>query len=430
MRVKNAPKASNTGVVLFVIATLLFFMAYIHRVIPTVIAPDLLKDFSVSASVLGFMMSGYFYGYAFSQPVIGVLADRIGPRKVLAIFAVIATLGILVAAFSTSPAWMFTGRLLIGVGAGGDWVPGLKIISHFFKPRRQGLLAGIMSAGGLSGGIVGTAPYAVLVEVLAWRNSFLLLAVITLSVGILALVLTRSSGKEKTGTQTELPAHADDPGTSYNESFLLSLKTCLKMPIFWYIALTLFFMGAVLMTFQGLWGVPFLMDVYALSRVSASTIIMIVAIGFVVSSLLFGYLVDKYKSMQGNLLIMGYLLVTCCFALFFFFPDKLPLPLVALLCFLIGLGMGTLICIFKITPRIFRPNIYATSWGFLNIFSFLGTLIYQPLSGFIMDTYGITGIHYAIGGYKLIFAFLSVSIFIAAIIAILIRRYTMRMDLI
>jgi len=409
---------SSRGLVLYISVILLFFLAYTHRIIPTVIAVDLLKEFSISASGLGFMLSGYFYGYAISQPIVGVLTDRIGPKRVLSIFAAIATLGIIISALSPTALWMFFGRLLIGFGAGGDWVPSLKIISLFFKPRRHGFLTGIVSAGGLSGGIIATAPYAALVEVLAWRNSFFLLAGITLILAIVVLVF----GSSDKGEMNKEKKHSDT--LNKTESWSTSLKACLKMSVFWYIAMLLLLMGAVLMTFQGLWGVPFFIDIYSLSRVSASKIIMILSIGFVISSLLFGYLIDKYESLQGAWLIAGHAIVSGCFALLAIFPDKLSLTGLTVICFLIGFGFGSLVCIFKITPKVFSPHVYATSVGFVNIFSFLGTLIYQPMTGLIMDKFGIENTHYSLEAYRLVFLLLSLSIFVSVIVSILMRNYT------
>jgi len=409
---------NSRGLVLFIIVTLLFFLAYTHRVIPTVIAVDLLREFSISASGLGFMLSGYFYGYVISQPIVGVLTDRIGPRRVLSIFAGIATLGIIISALSPTALWMFVGRFLIGFGSGGDWVPSLKIISLYFKPRRHGFLTGIVSAGGISGGIVATAPYAALVEVLAWRNSFFLLAGITLTLAILVLVFGSSDKSEMNKEKKQQDT------LSKTESWLTSLKTCLKMSIFWYVAILLLLMGAVLMTFQGLWAVPFLIDIYSFSRVSASKIIMILSIGFVISSLFFGYLIDKYESLQGIWLITGHAIVSGCFALFAILPDKLSITGLAVVCFLIGFGFGSLVCIFKITPKVFSPHVYATSVGFVNIFSFLGTLIYQPMTGLIMDSFGIENTHYSLEAYRLVFLLLSASIFVSVIVAILVRNYT------
>lgn len=403
----NFTRKKRLGVVLYAIATLLFFFAYTHRVIPTVIVSDLRGDFAVSAAVLGFMLSGYFYGYAVSQPIVGVLVDRIGPGKVLAIFAFIATCGIIVSATSTSPTWMFLGRLITGFGAGGDWVPGLKIIARYFRPRRHGILAGIVSAGGLSGGIVATAPYALLVEFMAWRNSFYLLAAVTLTLGILALLTSRRINLIESNSES-LSKH-NAPGAVRHQKWLTSIRNCITKPMFWFIAMFLFLMGAILMTFQGLWGVPFLLDIYGLSRVSASNVIMLLAIGFVSSSLFSGFLIDRYVSLVGKWLIFGYSLATFCFFILFIWPDSLPLGVIALLCFSIGFGMGALVCIFKITPLTFAPEVYATSWGFLNIFSFLGTLLYQPISGWIMDTFGVAGLTYSVAPYRALFLVLAIS---------------------
>ena len=60
---------------IFLVLSIIYFLACLHRISPTVIARDLVRDFGADATALGFMSSAYFYLYAAVQPPVGMLSD-------------------------------------------------------------------------------------------------------------------------------------------------------------------------------------------------------------------------------------------------------------------------------------------------------------------------------------------------------------------
>ena len=107
----------------------IYFLACLHRISPTVIARDLVNEFGADATALGLMASSYFYLYAAVQPPVGILSDTIGPRRVVTIFTLIACLGCLV--FGLAPS-----MLMAGVGRGSDRHRGRR----HFRARIEDLL--------------------------------------------------------------------------------------------------------------------------------------------------------------------------------------------------------------------------------------------------------------------------------------------------
>ena len=59
----------------------IYFLACLHRISPTVIARDLVNEFGADATALGLMASAYFYLYAAVQPPVGSVVgyDRAPP---------------------------------------------------------------------------------------------------------------------------------------------------------------------------------------------------------------------------------------------------------------------------------------------------------------------------------------------------------------
>ena len=71
---------------------LFFAYAFFHRVAPSVMFDHLMRDFMVSAAVLGNLSACYFYAYAGMQIPAGLILDRWGPRLLLAVAALVCAL--------------------------------------------------------------------------------------------------------------------------------------------------------------------------------------------------------------------------------------------------------------------------------------------------------------------------------------------------
>ncbi|HWN44041.1 MAG TPA: MFS transporter, partial [Thermoanaerobaculia bacterium] len=66
------------------LAQMAILFVLFHRTAPAAIAGELANAFSINAAVLGTLAATYFYVYTLLQVPVGVLADTLGPRKLLA----------------------------------------------------------------------------------------------------------------------------------------------------------------------------------------------------------------------------------------------------------------------------------------------------------------------------------------------------------
>ena len=123
-----------------------YFLAYFHRVSTSVVAPDLIAEFQSNATALGLMSSMYFYAYALGQPLVGYLVDRLGPRRVIGFWTLLAALGCVLFGIAPSIAWAAIGRGLIGFGVGGVYVPAVKAFAQWFRPDKFTTMTGLLIA--------------------------------------------------------------------------------------------------------------------------------------------------------------------------------------------------------------------------------------------------------------------------------------------
>jgi hypothetical protein len=125
------------SVLMWGLAAAFYLFGFFQRVTPASLAPDLMRDFALSAAGLGNLSAFYYYAYAAVQIPTGVLVDRFGPsRMFLGRGAVLAGAGSLIFAWADTALVAGFGRALIGAAHGVAWVSMLKLVTHWFAPSR------------------------------------------------------------------------------------------------------------------------------------------------------------------------------------------------------------------------------------------------------------------------------------------------------
>src|SRR4029453_15318280 len=77
----------------FGIALASFVLSFFHRTAPAAIADELARAFSINSALLGTLAATYFYVYMVLQVPVGILADTMGPRRLLAAGSMVAGVG-------------------------------------------------------------------------------------------------------------------------------------------------------------------------------------------------------------------------------------------------------------------------------------------------------------------------------------------------
>jgi MFS family permease len=253
-----------------------YFLSYLYRSVNAVIAPDLVRELSLSPADLGLLTSTYFLTFGLAQLPLGILLDRLGPRRVETGLLLIATLGAVVFALSPAREILIVGRGLIGFGVAACLMASLKGFTQWFPYERLPLVNGLLLGFGGLGALAATSPVEWALHHTGWRTLFLILAGATiLAAAVIFFVL---------------PDKKASPGTQPQESLsqqIGAVKTIFKSAKFWSIAPASALAQASFMGIQGLWAGPWLRDVAKLSRDDAAFHLFVmagaVALGFALS---------------------------------------------------------------------------------------------------------------------------------------------------
>jgi MFS family permease len=198
-----------------------------------------------------------------------------------------------------------------------------------------------------------------------------------------------------------LPASIDDPPKA---KLSQRLSMVLTEPGFWLVTLSLFFSGGALMTFQGLWAIPYLMDVHGYSRVQSGSLLMVIPLGFMIGAPAFGFLTDRWEMDRKRILLYALGLALGCWTIILLAGSAPPFFLLLPLFLILGAcGGGSTAIHMTIMKELFPAWLTGTAVGLLNTAAFLSTAVIQPLTGVLMDVVGRKGSAYPVEAYSLVF---------------------------
>ena len=186
----------KTHHLILMVMCLMYFIAYIDRVNMSVAAPMLRDEMGLSNLELGLVFSAFAYPYAAMQIMGGWLADKYGPRKVLLVLSLIWGLATLFTGFVGSIMALLVMRFALGLGEGGAFPTATRAFTYWMPITQRGFAQGITHSFSRLGGAV-TPPLVVLIMALAgWRESFIVLGVISLMWTVLYFFVFRDTPQE------------------------------------------------------------------------------------------------------------------------------------------------------------------------------------------------------------------------------------------
>jgi len=394
-----------------------YLLGFFHRVAPAVITGELMRDFQISAAALGNLSAFYFYSYVAMQIPTGILADRWGPRRLLTLGTLAAAVGAVMFALSPNIVWAAAGRLLIGGSVAVAFVCLLKLAANWFAPHRFALVSGLALFCGIVGAVFAGTPLRILVDLSGWRNVVLFSAAITVVIGVGTWLFVRDCPHEK-GFKDFLhtpPATAE----KHNSGIIADV-----FQVFTYRNVVLLFLvpggivGSVL-TFSGLWGVPYLTTLHGVSSASAAMLTSTLLIAWAVGGPFFGWLSDKLKNRK-KLYLTGCVISTAGWATIVLAKDISLMQLIPIL-LLTGFSSGCIIISFAFVKESVPVHLAGTVSGVINMGVMMGPMILQPAVGWVLDRMWTGESHMGIrvydmlayrSGFGLMLVWLAISFFL------------------
>ena len=364
-----------------ILATVLasFVLSFFHRTAPAAIASELTRDLALNATLLGTLAATYFYVYTLLQVPVGVMADTLGPRKIISVGSVVAGIGSLVFALAPNFAVAAVGRTLVGIGVSVAFISVLKISATWFPPNRFATLSGTTMLAGNLGAVVAAAPLAWIVTYTSWRTVFVALALLSLLLGIASWLIVRDTPQDGGYAPVNEAASARTERLHWTHA----LTSVLRNPATWPGFFVNVGIGGSFLAFAGLWAVPWLEHAYRMSRVTAAQHTSALLIGVAFGSLAIGMLSDHLNSRRTVMRVFAWLYVASWLPLLL----RVDWPFAATIGWflLMGLLIPGFTLSWTIAKEVNRPEHSGIATSVVNVGIFLGAGALQPTAGWLID---------------------------------------------
>jgi len=326
------------------------------------------------------------------------MADSWGPRKTVSVFFVIAGIGsILMGVASNLPMAIF-GRILVGIGVSTVFVCNFKLLSEWFTTRQFLIMGSAFMAMGGIGALSSSAPLAWVSNVFGWRLTLIGVGVITLIMAVLVFAFVRNRPSDMGLPPIGAVLHA--------EKERIGLMSGMKMVItsgrFWPVSIWAFFVIGISFAVGGLWGGPYLMQVYGLSKTAAGGVLSTFALSLIFGSPALGWIGNRFGRKPALIGCSIIMLAVC--GLMSLYVDSMSLPVLYILFFLLfftGGPSGPIVA--TVAKELFPITISGTSVGTVNLFPFAGGAFFQILVGAVLTANRLGEAQYAVSGFRYMF---------------------------
>jgi len=329
-------------------------------------------ELGISAATFGFSIALQNIVWGLSQPFVGALADRYGPRPVLISTALLYAGGLALMIFANAlPGALEIAGFLAGVGVAGTGF-GVLIgtVSRATPPEKRSQTVGIVAAAGSLGTML-LAPLAQgLIDGFGWKVAMVTFAVIAGSMAVLSLPVRERSvgGRGSSRTKQNLGAAVREAMAHRGYQFMtLAFFAC---------GFQLVFITTHLPAYLQLCGIA--------AGVGASALALI-GLFNTVGTYIFGVLGSRYS--QKHLLALIYLVRTVLIGIFLL----LPISPASTLIFAAAIGftfLGVIPLVSGIIERVFGLTHFNTLYGIVFLSHQLGSFFGAWLGGVLFDRMG------------------------------------------
>lgn len=272
---------------MWALAAAFYLVAIFHRMSLGVASIDAAERFGVTTGTIAVLSTVQLGMYLLMQIPAGLLADRIGPRRSLAIGLTAMGAGELLFAVSPSIELALVGRALVGIGDACMFLNVLRVAAHWLPARHYALAAALTAACGAFGQLLSTAPLSAALADIGWTPTFAASGILT---AVLAILAVRRVQDRPDGTESARPAHAP---------IMPALRRAWRSPGTRHGLWVHFALNAPFVTLTGLWAYPYLVEGQGIAPATAATLLAGAVVVFGVSAPAMGLVVGRHPHLRG-----------------------------------------------------------------------------------------------------------------------------------
>lgn len=349
-------------VIAWMCCTIFYFLEYAIRSAPAVMIPELAQHFAVSTVSVSSIVGIYYYTYAATSLMAGVLLDHYGAKYVIPAGTFILACGCALFALP-QPLAGDIGRLLQGAGSAFAFTGAVYLAAHGLPAQRLATAIGVTQCLGMLGGSVGQLGVGPLIKGGMTVPAFWYLSgLLVLVVALLLVVITPKEQRIETAAFSASSILAPYKVVFFNpQSYLCGIVA------------GLLFAPTTILDF--VWGVRYLQEDSNFPYRSAVFAVSMVPFGWVIGCPLLGWVADHWRRRKPALALGALVMLTCILQLTFL-PALAP-TWVTLLTF--GIGSGAAMIPYSIIKEVNPDRVKGSATGAMNFLTFSVTAILGPI---------------------------------------------------
>lgn len=381
------------------VALFAYTVAVLQRTSLGVSGVEAAHRFDVSASVLSSLAVIQLIVYAALQIPVGVLLDRVGPKALITVGAMLMLAGQAILAFAPTIGIAIIGRILVGAGDACTFISVIRLLASWFSGRILPQVSQWTGNIGQLGQVLSAIPLSIVLSQSGWTPAFLSAAALS-AIGVVLVVLLLSDGEPRVRhTQKQ-----DDPGgpSGTGRVALHQLHESLRRPGtqlgFW----SHFVTQSSGTVFSLLWGFPMLTSGLGYSPAAASGLLTLIVGAGMVSGPILGLLTARFPTRRSNLVLGIVMMIGIAWTAVLAWPGEPPFWLLIVLIVALGIGGPGSLIGFDFA-RTFNPmRSLGSATGVVNVGGFLASFVMMYLIGVVLDVENSARI--AAGGSSDVFA--------------------------
>ena len=163
----------------YVVACLcsLSFLTIVDRVCISAAKTPMAAELRLTDTTFGWVFGAFTVGYTLMMVPSGWLADRFGPRKMLASIVLLWSVLTAATGLVRGAAILLLVRFLFGLAEAGAFPGAARAISNWLPTQERGLALGLLNTGSRLGAAFGLSAMSLCIVSVGWRFSFMLLGV-------------------------------------------------------------------------------------------------------------------------------------------------------------------------------------------------------------------------------------------------------------
>lgn len=358
-------------------AALFFFYEFIQMGMFNSISPELMHEFNINATQMGYLSATYFYADVAFLFFAGIVLDHYSTRFIILCAMALCILSTIVFALSHSVLLAGASHFVAGIGNAFCFLSCIKLSSRWFPAHRMALVIGLIVTMAMAGGVFAQTPLTLLVELLGWRHAVMADALL----GVLIFIVIWSCVYDK-------PANNDDqiqlaPTSTSPTNLRESIRFALSNPQNWLGGIYTCLLNLPIFLLGALWGVMYLSQAHNIPRTQASYITTMIFIGTIIGSPIVGWISDHIGKRRLPMIIGA--IVSLIIILAIIYLPNLDFTSLLLLFLALGIATSTQIISYPTIAESNPKALTGTATGVASVLIMGGGAVFQPFFGWLMD---------------------------------------------